>query len=469
MCSLAGYTCRASARWSATHRRQAEPSCLGLLSRNLATDSWSRFSRAYGYWRSRRERCNRPAAVDRLSHVGGSQLNRTIAAGMSLLVLALPACSQAGGQWQPGPSEVAPTSPPAAVAPELAVTPEPGTTATPISTEVGVRVAGGRVTEVVLAAADGQSVAGSLRDDGSAWVPDQPLTFSTTYTATVTAVGPGGQVTAETTFTTMSAPSLRTNTGLYLFDGEEYGVAMPVVAEFVQPIPEEYRAGVERRMFVSADPPQPGVWHWVGDGRQAFYRARDYWQPGTTIAVRLGLAGHPTGDGRYGDTDRSATVRIGSRSEIMVDNATKQLEYYVDGELIRSMPVSLGKPSTPSSSGHMVIMSKERETVFDTFAELGPEEGYRIDIEYAMRLTWGGEFIHAAPWSVADQGVRNVSHGCVNLSMDNAAWLFERTKIGDPVTVKGTERSLVPGNGWTAWDLSWNEFVAGSALATARR
>src|SRR5690606_40226744 len=154
-----------------------------------------------------------------------------------------------------------------------------------------------------------------------------------------------------------------------------------------------------------------------------------------------------------------------SASRIEVDNATKQLSFYSDGDLVRTMPVSLGKPSTPSASGTMVIMSKERTTVFDTFAELGPVEGYRIDIEYAMRLTWGGEFIHAAPWSVADQGVRNVSHGCVNLSTDNARWLFERAKIGDPVIVKGTERRVEHGKGWPAWSGRVVECVAARAGA----
>ena len=226
----------------------------------------------------------------------------------------------------------------------------------------------------------------------------------------------------------------------------------------------EYRAEVQKRMFVTTDPPQPGVWHWVGDGRQAFYRPPEYWQPGTTLDVRIALDGHPTGDGLYGDQDRSATVTIGRRLEMEVYNASKEMSVYRDGELLRSIPVSLGKPSTPSSYGTMVVMSKERETVFDTFDELGPEEGYRVDIEYAMRLTWGGEYIHAAPWSVADQGVRNVSHGCVNMSMENAAWLFEHALIGDPVVVKGTERALAHGNGWTAWNLSWEEFVQGSAL-----
>ncbi len=219
---------------------------------------------------------------------------------------------------------------------------------------------------------------------------------------------------------------------------------MPVVVEFVQPVPEAARADVQRRMFVRTDPPQPGVWSWVPDGRQAFYRARDYWQPGTTIDVRIALGGHPTGDGRYGDTDRRATVTIGGETRMEVDNATKQMSVYVDGQLIRQMPVSLGKPSTPSSSGTMVVMSKERETVFDTYDELGPEEGYRVDIEYAMRLTWGGEYIHAAPWSVADQGVRNVSHGLREPVHEERRLAVQHRQDRDPVTVTGTEGGAQP-------------------------
>jgi lipoprotein-anchoring transpeptidase ErfK/SrfK len=385
---------------------------------------------------------------------------------LAALTVALGAAGCRGGseeRWLPSPSPPS-GSGPAGAAPRLAVTPEDGATGALLSTEIGIRT-DGEITEVTLTAEDGSRIGGELRDDGTSWVPERPLAPTTAYTASVTATGPDGQTSvAETSFTTMPAPARRTDTGLYLFDDQEYGVAMPVVVEFVQPVPPEARAGVQRRMFVRTDPPQPGVWHWVEDGRQAFYRAPEYWRPGTTIDVRIALGGHPTGDGRYGDTDRSATVTIGDKVELRVENRSKSMSVYRDDERVRTMPVSLGKPSTPSSSGHMVVMSKEEQTVFDTFAELGPEEGYRIDISYALRLTWGGEYIHAAPWSVADQGVRNVSHGCVNLSLPDAEWLFGVIKIGDPVTVTGTERELVHGNGWTAWNLSWEEFVAGSAL-----
>jgi lipoprotein-anchoring transpeptidase ErfK/SrfK len=397
-----------------------------------------------------------------------------IAAGAAALGVLLPLALGACGGGEPPRVVAAPTAtagpspgPPAAPI-SLAVTPDDGADGLPISTEIGTEVTGGEITEVTLTAAGGGRVEGDLRADGTSWVPARPLAPSTRYTAEITAVGAAGETTAATSFTTMAAPARRTGTGLYMFDGGEYGVAMPVVVEFVEPVPEEARAGVQRRLFVTTDPPQPGVWHWVPNGSQVFYRAREFWRPGTEISVRVALDGHPTGNGRYGDIDRTATATIGDELIMEIDNAAKQMSVYSGGELLRKMPVSLGKPSTPSSYGTMVVMSKETETVFDTFAELGPDDGYRIDISYAQRLTWQGEFIHAAPWSVADQGVRNVSHGCVNLSWDNAEWLFSRTKVGDPVTVRGTERGLDDGNGWTAWDMTWEEYVEGSALPVPR-
>jgi lipoprotein-anchoring transpeptidase ErfK/SrfK len=140
------------------------------------------------------------------------------------------------------------------------------------------------------------------------------------------------------------------------------------------------------------------------------------------------------------------------------------MSVFENGKLVRTIPVSLGKKSTPSSSGTMVVMEKKQSTTFDTRDDPNPANRYVTEIDFAQRLTWGGEYIHAAPWSVGDQGRRNVSHGCVNVSTPNARWLFEKTKAGDPVTVTGTERKLEPGNGWTAWNQSWKDFIKGSAL-----
>ncbi|WP_250000860.1 Ig-like domain-containing protein [Actinoplanes sp. M2I2] len=403
-------------------------------------------------------------------------MRRTLVAVMAMAVItpvALAACGKddksGSPAWVGTPSASASADSPrtesATVPISLAVTPATGKAEVPVSAEIGFKVAGAKVTTVTLKDSAGKPVAGTLREDGSAWVPSSPLKTKQKYAASVVATAEDGSTkSAGTSFTTMGKPARKTGTGLYLFDDHTYGVAMPVVVEFSPGIKKADRAAVQRRMFVSTTPAQPGVWSWTPTGTQAYYRGPEFWQSGTTLKVRIALGGLPTGSGRYGDRDRSATAKIGRKFEMKVDNKSKKMTVVQDGKAIKTMPVSLGKKSTPSSSGTMVVMEKKADTVFDTTAELGPEEGYRTEIQFAQRLTWSGQYIHSAPWSVGDQGRRNVSHGCVNVAPGNARWLFDRTLIGDPVTVKGTEDKLSYGNGWTPWDKPWSEFVKGSAL-----
>ncbi|MGA3565479.1 Ig-like domain-containing protein [Melissospora conviva] len=352
-----------------------------------------------------------------------------------------------------------------APAPTLALAPANDARDVPISTEISTGVRDGKVTGIKVTDASGAEVAGSPRpDDPGTWVPEKPLKNKETYRVEVTAANDaGGSTTGTSSFTTMDKSNrARTTSTLYFGENRTYGAAMPVTVAFDPPVPEESRADVQRRLYVRTEPSQPGTWSWLPDGSQVAYRAPDFWQEGTTISVRSALDGVPIGKNRIGDTDRSASSKIGEEVTMVVDNAAKTMAVYRGGKLEREMPVSLGKPSTPSSSGNMVVMEKHEQTVFDTRGE--PNGGYVVTVQDAQRLTWGGEFIHSAPWSVSDQGVRNVSHGCANLSPANANWLMGISKVGDLVTVKGTEVRLENGNGWTAWNQSWDDFAAGSAL-----
>jgi lipoprotein-anchoring transpeptidase ErfK/SrfK len=363
-----------------------------------------------------------------------------------------------------GPSEVAQQEPVAPSDVHVDVTPATGKKDVPVSTEIGVKVTGGTVKSVTLKDAKGGSVPGELREDGSSWVPAKTLKNKQVYAATVVAADSAGtEQTVTTKFTTMAKAGRTTGTGLYMFDDYTYGVAMPVVAEFNPGIKKKDRASVQKRMFVKTDPPQPGTWSWTSSGTQAYYRAPEHWKSGTKITVRIAVGGLPTGGGRYGDRDRSAKAAIGRDFEMQVDNKTKKMTVLQDGKTVKTMPVSLGRKSKPSVSGKMVIMDKKAKTVFDT-TDTDGASGYRTDIEYAQRVTWSGQYVHSAPWSVGDQGRRNVSHGCVNVSPSNARWLFDKTLIGDPITVTGTEDKLSYGDGWTPWNVSWKEFAKGSAL-----
>jgi lipoprotein-anchoring transpeptidase ErfK/SrfK len=387
-----------------------------------------------------------------------------LAAGVAVALLA-------GGCTDDGEPTFSPGGDEASKAPSvtLNVTPADKATDVPVSAEIAVKAEGGAVAKIELADANGQAVEGAMRSDGSSWVPAEPLSYKTTYTATITAKpDDGAEERQATTFTTMARPGNRMGAHIYMADNAVYGQAMPLVVEFDNGgVPAEHRATVERRLFVRSEPEQEGSWHWDSN-TQIEYRPREYWEPGTKLDIRLGLGGLPIGDGRYGQVDITIVAAIDKTKRVMeIDNASKRLVASQDGRQVKSMPVSLGKPSAPSFSGNMVIMEKLAKTVFDSSTYGTPvdsADGYRTKVQYAQRLTWDGQFVHAAPWSVAAQGRRNVSHGCVNLSTANGQWLFGWAKIGDPIVVRGTGHPLKQGNGWTVWDLEWDEVVAGSAL-----
>jgi lipoprotein-anchoring transpeptidase ErfK/SrfK len=184
------------------------------------------------------------------------------------------------------------------------------------------------------------------------------------------------------------------------------------------------------------------------------------------VHVTVDTAGRPLGDGLWGRSDLTVDFSIGIHRELRADANTHQMTVLEGGRVVRTMPVSLGRPKFPSSSGVMVIMTKERTALFDSSTyglPVNSPDGYRTPVQYAMRLTWGGEFIHAAPWSVADQGVRNVSHGCINLSMPNSVWLFSRAVLGDPIVVRNTGTPVEVGNGWTDWTASFPSWLGRSA------
>lgn len=332
------------------------------------------------------------------------------------------------------------------------------------STAIGFETTNAIKTTIELKDAGGRAVKGALSAGGKSWLPAGQLEYGTAYTASVTVTGDDGKTsTATSRFTTMDEPANQVRISSFLGDGQVVGVGMPLIVRFGRAIPEDYRDDVQARMTVRAKPAQEGIWHWVS-GTEVHYRPKAYWKANTAVFYKLQTGGLPMGDGWYGRSDITVDLKIGPSVVMTVDNRTKRMTVTQNGRAVRTIPVSLGKPSTPSSSGTMVLLEKLRRTIFDTRRDPNPADRYVIPIEYAQRLTWSGEFIHSAPWSVGVQGRTNVSHGCVNMSPANAAWLFSITRMGDPVTVRGTEQRIQAGNGWTDWNLSWAEYVKGSAI-----
>jgi lipoprotein-anchoring transpeptidase ErfK/SrfK len=339
----------------------------------------------------------------------------------------------------------------------------------PAGTEIVFATTDAASTEVTLKDEKGADVPGAMHPDGAGWLPKAALDYGATYTATVSVKGDDGKTaTATSKFTTMAKTDKVVSVVSFLSDGAVVGVGMPLVFQLSRAVKKALRPAVQRRLLVSTQPVQEGIWTWYSD-TELHWRPKEFWQSGTKITVNVRAGGIPMGDGYYGKRDSTLDCSIGPSLILSVDDkaSPKVMTVTKDGQVIKMIPVSLGRPSMPSSSGTTVIIERLAKTVFDTMNDPNPANRYRTDIEYAQRLTWGGEFIHAAPWSVSDQGKRNVSHGCINMSTENAKWLFDQTVVGVPVVTKGTSRPLQWGNGWTDWNKAWDDYVKGSAIPYA--
>lgn len=204
-------------------------------------------------------------------------------------------------------------------------------------------------------------------------------------------------------------------------DGELVGVAHPIIVTFTTPVRD--RRAVERTIHVTSPNDMTGHFEWVESNVVQWVPDR-YWPAHTRVSVGVQAltTGFETGDRVLGVASISAHTFTVS----------------INGEVLRTMPASMGKPSRPTPVGSFAALSKERTVVMDSRTigiPLNSYDGYLITAHYGVRVTWSGVYVHSAPWSVNSQGYANVSHGCINLSPDNAAWYFDTVNVGDPIEV----------------------------------
>lgn len=216
-------------------------------------------------------------------------------------------------------------------------------------------------------------------------------------------------------------------------EGEVVGVAQPIAIRFTEPIAD--RAVAERAIQITTTPKvEAGHFYWIND-RQVRWLPEQFWPANTEVVVEAGGS-------------RSA-FRIGDAVVTTADDTTKQITVTRNGEVVKTMPTSLGKPGHETPNGTYIVGEKHRDMVMDSSTYGVPvdaPEGYRTDVEYATRISYSGIFVHAAPWSEWAQGNTNVSHGCLNVSTEDARWFYENAGKGDPVIVVNTTGGTLDGH-----------------------
>lgn len=344
---------------------------------------------------------------------------------------------------------------------------ERGATGVPVDTVVRVKASHATLRDVKVTSGEGK-VSGQVKRQGAVWVADGLLEPGTTYTIkTVAEAADGSEVREQSRFTTQDLSlDQQTYASVSPLEGETVGVGMPVVVQFDIPVTDQ--AAFEKKMTVTSTPQQPGTWHWVSS-TEAHWRPKQYWKAGTEVTVDVDVNGVDAGKGIYGQESRSVDFAVGDAHVYKVNAQTHQMKVFENGELTRTFPITTGKQGFTTRSGTKVIMEKyesKRMNSETVGIPAGSAEAYDINnVQWAMRITSSGEFIHAAPWSVGSQGSANVSHGCTGMSTADAGWLYSMTRRGDVVEYTGTDRPMEPQNGWGDWNVSYADYRKGSALS----
>lgn len=382
------------------------------------------------------------------------------------MVLVLAGCV-GGSSAGEGPSASSVSATEDAPAAEIKVSPAKGSTDVMPDDEVTVQVMRGDLSDVKVTEPGGHEVDGEV--DGQTWTSTGRMKPDASYTVATTVEGPeGGTTTEKSTFTTHE-PDVTATYGV-VYDGQTVGVGMPVSIQFDSPVTDEkYRKAIEEAVSVKTSPKVEGSWGWLDD-RQLMWRPSEFWEPGTTVSVDAPIAGFQTGEDKWVGDDASGSMTIGREQLTTVDIADHEMTVERGGKTVKTYPVSSGKPGkeTETRSGMKVVINKERKMTMDS-ETIGIKKGesgyYSIDTDHNVRVTWTGEFVHSAPWSVGSQGSSNVSHGCVNMAPQNAKWFYENSLPGDPVDFTGSDREFTPDEGIGVWQYSFSEWQEQSALS----
>ncbi len=368
------------------------------------------------------------------------------------VALALVGCSVANSQ------SVAPTT--TAAKPVLTANPTAGAMNVPIGQKISVAVAHGTLQAVAMASPAG-TVSGALAPRATSWESGLPLIPNTTYLMRADLRDASGQVAVHKWQFTTAPPANVFRATLSPGDGAVVGVGMPVIVKLNAPIAPANQAAFEEKLAVTTTPAVAGAWHWFSP-TQLDWRPAAYWAPHTQVSVAAHINNYDAGNGFWGTKDVTSTYSIGDAHVSNVDVNAHTMVVTTNGAVVKTIPVSTGRQSFPTKSGIHVVSDKAPKVIMDSATVGIPRnspDGYYETVFWDVRISNSGEFVHAAPWSVDDQGHTNVSHGCVNVSTADAQWFYNYSQVGDVVAVVGSPEQLAPTNGIGDWQIPWAQWA----------
>jgi lipoprotein-anchoring transpeptidase ErfK/SrfK len=271
---------------------------------------------------------------------------------------------------------------------------------------------------------------------------------------------------SSTVSASASAAGTPVHIQLKFSDGSQFGVGIPVIAFFSRNITNAKALQAATTLKINGKPVTGGRWYFEssdadpGYPLEGDYRLQNYWPAHSSIFVNMPVKGLAAGNGLVYNDSLTSSFTIGASHIATVDNYTHKLTLVSDGKVEGVYPVSLGATDTPTARGTKVIMEKGASICMS-----GP--GYHIcDVKYTQRLTYGGEYLHAAPWNVShiENGI-NSSNGCTNLLPADAEKLFNILEIGDVVKFPNANGpAMTMGAGYGDWNVPWAQWLTGGDI-----
>jgi lipoprotein-anchoring transpeptidase ErfK/SrfK len=127
----------------------------------------------------------------------------------------------------------------------------------------------------------------------------------------------------------------------------------------------------------------------------------------------------------------AAAAKAKAQKTIVVSVGQQMLWAYKGNKVVLSSYVSTGRTGFDTPLGSFAVLSKLPSQTME--GVIGGEYYNVPDVPWVLYFTTSGHALHGTYWH--DNFGMPMSHGCVNLPLDVAAWLYKWTPEGTPVQI----------------------------------
>ena len=208
-------------------------------------------------------------------------------------------------------------------------------------------------------------------------------------------------------------------------NGSIAGAAKPIYINFQRPIANQQMA--QDAVHITSVPPVPGRFYWTSD-TQLRWRPQDFWPAGTKVYIDA--AG----------TKSSFTVP--EQLVATIDNSAHEMADHAQRRAGEDLPGVDGQEGLRTTrNGTYYVLEKFADIVMDSSTYGVPvnrAKGYKPRCRTQSGSITAATSCTARRGRSARRASSNVSHGCINLSPENAKWFYDNFGSGDPVVIKNS-------------------------------